>query len=105
MPELPRIPLLAGLAGLLAASPLIAQDAGSGSAVSSGSGTSRGGASFVDEAHARTDATCTRCGQRTFGTSIEWAPSPPEAARRAQAEGKLVFVLHVSGHFENPGYT
>jgi hypothetical protein len=96
------LPLLIGLA----AGPLIAQTAGSGTSLA-GSGTSAGtGASFIDEARAKTaSSSCTRCGERTFGTAIEWVTSPPEAARRAQAEGKLVFVLHVSGHFENAGYT
>lgn len=40
-----------------------------------------------------------------FGTSIEFMRSPAEAARWAKKEGKLVFVLHVSGHFEDPRFT
>ena len=49
--------------------------------------------------------TCTKdsCGQ--YGTSIEFAESPAEAARQATKEEKLVFVLHVSGNFETPEYT
>jgi hypothetical protein len=49
--------------------------------------------------------TCVQCGQKTYGTAITWVESPTEAANRAQKEEKLVFVLHVSGHFEEPGYT
>lgn len=49
--------------------------------------------------------TCGRCGERTFGTAVQWVNSVPDAARQAQQEQKLVFVLHVSGMFENAGYT
>jgi hypothetical protein len=31
--------------------------------------------------------------------------TPSMAAARAKAEQKLVFVLHVSGHFEDPTFT
>jgi|GEM_PF-768353 len=47
--------------------------------------------------------TTTPCGD--YGTAIEFEPTPKEAARRAAAEEKLVMVLHVSGHFEDPGLT
>ena len=43
------------------------------------------------------------CGNH--GTSVEFVDSPSEAARRAKQEQKLVFVLHVSGHFEDPRFT
>ncbi len=43
------------------------------------------------------------CGR--FGTQVEFVSSPSEAARKAQKEEKLVFVLHVSGHFEDPRFT
>ena len=39
------------------------------------------------------------------GTTVHFADTPSEAARRALKEEKLVFVLHVSGHFEDPGIT
>ncbi len=39
------------------------------------------------------------------GTSIEWEKSVVEARRRAQREGKLVLLLHVSGQFDNPYLT
>ncbi len=51
-------------------------------------------------------ATCTTeggCGN--YGTSVKFLPTPSEAARRARQEEKLVFVLHVSGHFEDPKFT
>jgi hypothetical protein len=43
------------------------------------------------------------CGNH--GTSIDFVDTPSEAAKRAKKEGKLVFVLHVSGHFEDPRFT
>ena len=43
------------------------------------------------------------CGE--FGTAVSFVDSAAEAARRARQEEKLVFVLHVSGHFETPEYT
>ncbi len=48
---------------------------------------------------------CDECGEETYGTTIEWAGSPSEAAARAKTEQKLVFILHVSGHFEDPEFT
>jgi hypothetical protein len=39
------------------------------------------------------------------GTSLEFYDTPSEAAARARAEQKLVFVLHVSGLFEDPRFT
>ena len=43
------------------------------------------------------------CG--SYGTNVEFVSSPSEAARQAKKEQKLVFVLHVSGHFEDPKFT
>jgi hypothetical protein len=40
-----------------------------------------------------------------FGTSVHFEPTPSDAARKALKEEKLVFVLHVSGLFENPDFT
>jgi hypothetical protein len=48
---------------------------------------------------------CTKCGKQTYGTSVQWAGTPSEAATKAKAEEKLVFVLHVSGYFEDPNFT
>ena len=41
----------------------------------------------------------------TFGTTVEFVDSPSDAAKQAKKEGKLVFVLHVSGNFEDPRFT
>jgi hypothetical protein len=43
------------------------------------------------------------CG--SHGTAIDFVATPGEAAKQAKKEGKLVFVLHVSGHFEDPRFT
>jgi len=43
------------------------------------------------------------CG--SFGTSVEFLDTPTQAARQAKKEQKLVFVLHVSGNFEDPRFT
>jgi hypothetical protein len=43
------------------------------------------------------------CGD--YGTSIYFEDSPQEAAKKALKEEKLVLVLHVSGHFEDPALT
>lgn len=44
-------------------------------------------------------------GEGSCGTSVEFVDSPKEAAALAKKEQKLVFVLHVSGHFEDPRFT
>lgn len=56
-------------------------------------------------ARAAADESCSKCGTQSYGTSIVWSGSPSEAAGKAKAEEKLVFVLHVSGHFEDPKFT
>jgi len=40
-----------------------------------------------------------------YGTAVEFVGSPREAAALAKKQEKLVFVLHVSGHFEDPQFT
>lgn len=40
-----------------------------------------------------------------YGTTIAFLDTPREAAHWSTQEGKLVFVLHVSGHFEDPRFT
>jgi len=42
------------------------------------------------------------CGKH--GTTIDFVDTPSEAAKLAKKEGKLVFVLHVSGHMEDPRF-
>jgi hypothetical protein len=44
------------------------------------------------------EATC-------HGTAVNFVDTPSEAARLAKKQEKLVFVLHVSGHFEDPSIT
>lgn len=44
-----------------------------------------------------------KCG--SFGTEVEFFASPSAAARRAIQQEKLLFVLHVSGNFEEPRFT
>jgi len=39
------------------------------------------------------------------GTSVDFVDTPREAAALAEKQGKLVFVLHVSGNFEDPRFT
>jgi hypothetical protein len=41
----------------------------------------------------------------TCGTCVAFLASPQMAARRAAEEGKILFTLHVSGNFEDPGFT
>jgi hypothetical protein len=43
------------------------------------------------------------CG--SYGTQIDFLASPTEAAKQAKKEGKLVFILHVSGNFEDSKFT
>ena len=40
-----------------------------------------------------------------YGTRVRFEDTPKLAAAKAKQEQKLVFVLHVSGHFEDPGLT
>ncbi len=42
---------------------------------------------------------------RSLNTALSWAKSPAEAAEQAERDGKLVFLIHVSGNFEDPGFT
>jgi len=41
----------------------------------------------------------------THGTSVHFFKTPTEAAKQAQADEKLVLVLHISGIFEDTGLT
>lgn len=43
--------------------------------------------------------------RENFGTSVEFVSNPLEAARQAIQERKLLFVLHVSGNFEEAKFT
>ena len=44
-------------------------------------------------------------GDRKLGTAITWAESPDTAWRDARDEGKLVFLIQVSGNFARQEFT
>jgi hypothetical protein len=48
----------------------------------------------------KTEATC-----GSHGTTVDFVDTPAKAAKVAKKEEKLVFVLHVSGNFEDPRFT
>ncbi len=48
---------------------------------------------------------CGKCGQEKFGTSITWKGTPTDAAVLAKKQEKLLFILHVSGNFEDAKFT
>jgi hypothetical protein len=50
-----------------------------------------------------TDPAKATCGNNN--TAVHFEASPSAAARKARKEEKLVFVLHVSGLFEDPKVT
>jgi hypothetical protein len=57
---------------------------------------------WADDSRLRTaDRPRTAC----HGTAVEFVSTPVEAAKLAAKEKKLVLVLHVSGHFEDPDFT
>jgi hypothetical protein len=40
-----------------------------------------------------------------IGTNVKFMTEPPEAFKRARVEKKMVFVVHLSGNLEDPGFT
>ena len=44
-----------------------------------------------------------RC--QTFNTKVKFHGGMPEAAEEAKTSKKLLLVLHISGHFDDPGFT
>jgi hypothetical protein len=44
-----------------------------------------------------------RC--QTFNTKVKFHPGLPEAADEAKNSKKMLLVLHISGHFDDPGFT
>lgn len=42
---------------------------------------------------------------KQFGTKVRFHGTPVEAATEAKASKKMMMVLHISGHFEDPGFT
>lgn len=46
-----------------------------------------------------------KAADRKLNTALTWAESLSEANQRAEEEKKLLFLIHVSGNFEMPGFT
>jgi hypothetical protein len=42
---------------------------------------------------------------RKLNTALTWSPTPEAAGSEAERDGKLVFLIHVSGNFAQPGFT
>jgi hypothetical protein len=40
-----------------------------------------------------------------LGTTLDFVRNPTAANRLAQRTGKLTFILHVAGNFEDSGFT
>ena len=40
-----------------------------------------------------------------YGTSVKFVNNPVEAARKATQNQKLLFMLHISGNFEDRQFT
>ena len=59
-----------------------------------------GGAAAGKDLPAKTEGTCGE-----YGTAVHFEATPADAAKEARKAEKLVLVLHVSGHFENPEFT
>lgn len=55
--------------------------------------------------HAVEHETCAESPMSALGTALNWADKPEDAYRIAAEQHKLVFLIHVSGNFEIPGYT
>lgn len=51
-------------------------------------------------AEEKATGTCSR-----HNTQVDFFDTPSEAATQAKKDGKLVFVLHISGYFEDPKFT
>lgn len=51
------------------------------------------------------DGCSTTCETGEFGTALRFEKTPSDAAAKAKKQEKLVMVLHVSGHFEDPKHT
>ena len=44
-------------------------------------------------------------GCKTYETALHFVKTLPEAQKRAKKDEKLVFVLHLSGNIDDPGFT
>jgi hypothetical protein len=45
------------------------------------------------------------CESENYGTSVAFLANPAEAGRQASRDSKLLFVLHISGNFEDRQFT
>ena len=65
------------------------------------------GTRFTSSAATSTDETTNSacCVRDRYGTSVDFVPSQTDAAQLARRDKKLMFLLHVSGNFEEPGFT
>jgi hypothetical protein len=55
---------------------------------------------FRDDVDLAVYASC-----KQIGSNVLFLKDPPEAFRRARAEKKLVFIVHLSGNLEDPDFT
>ncbi len=60
---------------------------------------------IADEARVKTTPEPKQPETACHGTAVEFVSTPVEAAKVAAQQKKLVLVLHVSGHFEDPDFT
>ena len=58
-----------------------------------------------DCVEAKVPAPAARPDREAFATTVAFVRNPQEAARVAKKEDKLTFLLHLSGNFEEPGFT
>jgi hypothetical protein len=58
-----------------------------------------------DLANPAADVLSSRPTCESYGTAIQFSNRPTEAARQARQESKLLFLLHVSGNFEDAKFT
>jgi hypothetical protein len=57
----------------------------------------------VEACHEAVEPTSLR--GHNYGTAVEFFGSPSEAAGKAAEDRKLLFLLHLSGNFEDPQFT
>jgi hypothetical protein len=51
------------------------------------------------------DGACSPAACERFGTAVDFVANPNEAATLAGRDQKLLFVLHLSGNFEDSQFT
>jgi len=88
------------VAGLIPALWLWSASAGELTGKAVGKGVSAKASATKPSAKPDQPATC-----GDYGTSVNFEKTPADAARKALKEEKLVFVLHISGLFEDPDFT